>query len=166
MKKRSFFSLLAIAMLFLSACAPKPNMEDLLSYQKAGTELSLRITDAEIFHADLRITENGLSLTFTDEKREGISYGMDKNGQLRMFFEDVEIPLVPNDELKCKDWLTLFDINCGDNIWRIKRDTVGGISVYVCRDERITLYIDATSGLPLKIESGNIAIDVLKARKP
>ena len=73
----------------------------------------------------------------------------------------MEIPLAPSDELKCKDWFSLFAIPADENIWKIKRETFGGISVYVCRDERITLYIDAASGLPLKIECGNIQIDVL-----
>ena len=90
---------------------------------------------------------------------------MDKNGQIRMFYEDVEIPLAPSDELKCKDWLSLFAIPSGDNIWKIKQSTVGGIDVYVCRDEKITLYIDAASRLPLKIEYEGIVIDVLEAHR-
>ena len=164
MKKILFFCFFALVLLFLTACSPKPNMEDLLSYQKAGTEMSLRITDREIFYAKLKITENEVILTFTDEKREGISYGLDKNGRLRMFFEDVQIPLDPSDELKCKDWLALFSIPCGDNIWKIKRETVGGIAVYACRDEKITIYVDAASGFPLKLESEGIVIDVLEAK--
>ncbi|MBQ2989616.1 MAG: hypothetical protein IJD59_10985 [Clostridia bacterium] len=165
MKRKIVYSTLALLLFTLSACAPKPNMEELLSYQTAGTEMSLRITDTEVFYANLKIEDGGVSITFTDEKREGISYGMDKSGQIRMFFEDVEIPLDPSDELKCKDWLSLFAIPHGDNIWRIKRETLGGISVYVCRDERITLYIDAASGLPLKIEMDRITIDVLNAKR-
>ena len=163
--KKTTFIYFFIIILLLTACSPTPNMEDLLSYQKSGTEMSLRITDTEVFYAKLKTTESGVSLTFTDEKREGISYGMDKNGQIRMFFEDIEIPLDPYDELKCKDWLALFTIPCGDNIWKIKHETITGISVYVCRDEKITLYIDAASGLPLKIESNGIVIDILEAHK-
>ena len=164
MKKRSFIPFLLLALLFLTACAPKPNMETLLSYQRAGTEMTLRITDGEIFRGKVKMGENDVVFTFTDEKREGISYRMDADGKLWMFFEDVEIPLDPSDELKCKDWLSLFCIPSGDNIWKIRRETVGGINVFVCRDEKITLYIDAASGFPLKIESEGITIDILDAQ--
>ena len=164
MKKLFLITPLLFALMF-SACAPKPNMEALLSYQQAGTEMELRITDTEIFYADLKITEEAVILTFTDEKREGISYRMDKSGGIFLFYEDVEIPLDPSDELKCKDWLALFSIPTGENIWRIKRETIGGIAVFVCRDERITLYIDAASGFPLRIENEGIQIDILSSQK-
>ena len=161
MKRKGLFCFFAVALLLLTACTPKPNMETLLSYQSPGTELLLRITDTEIFSAKLTIAENETSIVFTDEKREGISYRMDRDGRIYMFFDDVQIPLAPSDELKCKDWFALFSIPHGDNIWKIKRETLGGIDVYVCRDERITLYIDAASGSPLKIEFEEIVIDVL-----
>lgn len=160
MKKILCFLLLALCML-MGACAPKPNMDTILSYQRAGTEMTLCITDTDTFCGTLRITENGTSFTFTDGKREGISYRMDNGGNLFMFYEDVEIPLDPSDELKCKEWLALFSVPSGDNIWKIKRETLGGIELFVCRDEQITLYIDAVSMLPLRIERGNIQIDVL-----
>lgn len=165
MKRKGLFCFFAVALLLLTACTPKPNMETLLSYQSPGTELLLRITDTEIFSAKLTIAENETSIVFTDEKREGISYRMDRDGRIYMFFDDVQIPLAPSDELKCKDWFALFSIPHGDNIWKIKRETLGGIDVYVCRDERITLYIDTASHLPLRIESEGIVIDVLEVHK-
>ena len=160
MKKTLFFLLLALSLL-TGACSPKPNMEALLSYQRAGTEMTLRITDGEVFLATLEITDTDIALRFTDGKRDGISYRMDGIDQIFMFFEDVDIPLAPCDELKCKDWFSLFTIPAGDNIWKIKRETLGGITVYTCRDGRITLYIDAATGMPLKLESGRITVDVL-----
>ena len=165
MKRRGLFCFYAVALFLLTACTPKPNMETLLSYQSPGTELVLRITDTEVFSAKLTIEKNETAIVFTDEKREGISYRMDRNGQIYMFFDDVLIPLAPSDELKCKDWFALFAIPSGDNIWKIKHETLGGIDVYACRDEKITLYIDAASGLPLKIEAEGIVIDVLEAHK-
>ncbi len=165
MKRKGLFCFFAVALLLLTACTPKPNMETLLSYQSPGTELLLRITDTEIFSAKLTIAENETSIVFTDKKREGISYRMDRDGRIYMFFDDVQIPLAPSDELKCKDWFALFSIPHGDNIWKIKRETLGGIDVYVCRDERITLYIDAASGSPLRIEFEEIVIDVLEVHK-
>ena len=160
MKKTLFFLLLALS-LFAGACSAKPNMETLLSYQRPGTEMTLRITDGEIFLAKLEITGTDTAITFTDGKREGISYRMDSVGEIFMFFEDIDIPIAPSDELKCKEWFSLFTIPTGDSIWKIKRETLGGISVYTCRDGRITLYIDAATGMPLKLESGRITVDVL-----
>ena len=165
MKKRLLLFFFAVTLLLLTACAPKPNMETLLSYQAPGTEMLLRITDTEVFSAKLIIAENETLIVFTDEKRAGISYRVDRDGQIYMFFDDVLIPLAPSDELKCKDWFALFSIPSGDNIWKIKRETLGSIDVYVCRDEKITLYIDAASGFPLKIETDGIVIDVLEANK-
>jgi hypothetical protein len=139
-------------------------METLLSYQRPGTEMSLRITDGTVFLAELKLTRDGSVLTFTDSEREGISYRADPDGRIYMFYEDVEIPIDPSDELKCRDWLALFAIPADENIWRIKKESLGGIAVYVCRDGRITLYLDAASGLPLRLEADGIQIDVLSAR--
>jgi len=164
MIKRIFLALLVCILLLSAACAPKPNMETLLSYQSPGTEMTLAITDTESFRAKLRILENEKVLTFTDEKREGITYRLDQGGNLRMCYDDVEIPLDPSDELKCKRWFALFAIPAGEAIWKIRRETAGGIELFVCRDGRITLWIDAASGFPLRIESGNVSIDVLSCR--
>jgi hypothetical protein len=138
-------------------------METLLSYQRPGTEMSLRITDGTVFLAELKLTRDGSVLTFTDSEREGISYRADPDGRIYMFYEDVEIPIDPSDELKCRDWLALFAIPADENIWRIKKESLGGIAVYVCRDGRITLYLDAASGLPLRLEADGVQIDVLSA---
>lgn len=163
MKKIKFFLTFLCAVLFFCACSPKPNMESLLDYQRPGARMSLSITDGSVFLAELQLTEDGATLTFTDSAREGISYRADKSGGVCMFYEDVEIPLDPSDELKCKDWFALFAIPADENIWRIKQETLGGIAVYVCRDGRITLYLDAATGLPLRIETEDVQIDVLHA---
>jgi len=150
------------------SCMPKPNMEELLSYQQPGAEYSLRITDGEIFYADLMIGEGEMCLTFTDEKREGVSFRLRKDGALSLFFEETEIPLAPSELVKCKRWFSAFSVSASENVWKIKKETLGGIALYVCRDGIFTLYIDAASGLPLKIESGGMTVDVLshKTREP
>ena len=155
--------LLGTALLFC-ACSVKPSMEELLSYQRAGTECTLRITDGEVFYANLQISEKEMRLTFTDEKREGISYLLKKDGTLSLFYEDTEIPLTESELLKSKRWFSLFSVSAGENIWKIKKEILGGISVYVCKDGVFTLYIDASTGLPLKMEAGNVTIDVLSCQ--
>ena len=139
-------------------------MEALLSYQRAGTQCSLRITDGEVFYADLEITEKEMRLVFTDEKREGISYRLQKNGTVSLFYEDTEIPLADSDLVKCKRWFSAFSVSAGENIWKIKKETLGGISLFVCKDGVFTLYIDASTGLPLKIEAKNMTVDVLSCK--
>ena len=166
MKKRIVVFLVLCMSLFCSACSVKPNMEELLSYQQAGREYSLRITDGEIFYADLKITEKEIILTFTDEKRAGISYRLAKDGTVSLFYESTEIPLVESELLKCKRWFSLFSVSAGETIWKIKKETLGGISLYVCKDGVFTLYIDASTRLPLKMEAGNVTIDVLSCQIP
>ena len=164
MKKRTAFLLIFCISFLLVSCSAHPNMEELLSYQRAGTECTLRITDGEVFYANLQISEKEMRLTFTDEKREGISYLLKKDGTLSLFYEDTEIPLTESELLKCKRWFSLFSVSAGENIWKIKKETLSGISVYVCKDGVLTLYTDASTGLPLKMEAGNVTIDVLSCR--
>ncbi len=161
MKKIIAFLLILCMIPILCACSGKPNMEELLSYQSVGKEYSLRITDGEVFYANLQIAEKEMRLTFTDEKREGVSYRLRVDGTVSLFFEETEIPLAPSELLKCKRWFSAFSVSAGENIWKIKKETLGGISLYVCRDGVFTLYIDAVSKLPLKIEAENMTIDVL-----
>ena len=152
--------LLGTALLFC-ACSVGTNMQELLSYQRAGTECSLRITDGEVFYADLKISEKEMILTFTDEKREGISYRLSEKGNLSLFYENTEIPLADSDLIKCKRWFAMFSVSAGETIWKIKKEILGGISVYVCKDGVFTIYIDASTGFPLKLEMENLKIDVL-----
>ena len=161
MQKRIAFLLILWISLFLVSCSVKPNMADLLSYQRPGTECSLRITDGEVFYVDLKISEKEMALTFTDEKRKGISYRLQKNGTVSLFYEDTEIPLTDSELIKCKRWFSAFSVSAGENIWKIKKETLGGISLFVCKDGLFTLYIDASTKLPLKIEADNMTIDVL-----
>ena len=161
MKKRiAFFMILWISLLLVS-CSGKPSMEELLAYQRPGTVCSLRITDGEVFYADLYIGERETVLIFTDEKREGISYRMKPDGSISLFFEDTEIPLAMSELVKCKLWFSAFSVSAGENIWKIKKDTLGGISLFVCKDGFFTLHIDAASGLPLRMEAGSMTVDVL-----
>lgn len=161
MKKIVAFLMILCMIPVLCACSGKPNMEDLLSYQRPGMKYSLRIADREVFLADLEITEKEMHLIFTDEKRKGISYRLRENGVVSLFYEDTEIPLAESELVKCKRWFSAFSVSANENIWKIKKETLGGISLYVCKDGLFTLYIDAVSKLPLKIEAGNMTIDVL-----
>lgn len=161
MKKIIAFLLILCMILSLCACSGKPNMEELLSYQGSGTKYSLRITDGEIFLADLEIAEKEMRLIFTDEKRSGISYRLKKDGTVSLFFEDTEIPLADSELVKCKRWFSAFSVSASENIWKIKKTTLSGIALYVCKDGVFTLYIDAVSKLPLKIEAEHLTIDIL-----
>ncbi|MBQ3490013.1 MAG: hypothetical protein IJA86_05450 [Clostridia bacterium] len=161
MKKRIAFLIILFLSLLFASCAGKPNMEALLSYQRPGTVCALRITDGEVFYAQLRIEEKEMRIIFTDEKREGLSYRLKNDGTLSLFFEETEIPLASSELIKCKRWFSAFSVSAGENIWKIKKETLGGISLYICKDSVFTLYIDAVSGLPLKIEVGNMTVDVL-----
>ena len=162
MKKLNFLWLLLLILIFCS-CAPTPNMAELLTYQTEFQKMTVRITDGEtVFLAEITDKENGLSLCFTDGERTGIGYHMEQGGKISVFYEDFEIVLTDEMYLKCKEWFSLFDLSASESIWRIKKETLGGIEVFFCHDGMIKVYIDCATRKPLKFEKGDIAIDVLE----
>lgn len=162
MKKRMLFLLFMLLSVFLISCSPMPNMHELLSYQNAESQMTLRITDAEtVFQAKLTLTEEKLSLVFTDAEREGIAYCIDTEGKLTMAYGDFEIPLEDEGYLRCKEWLSLFRLSASETIWKIRKETLGGIGVFACHDGAVTVYVDQTTGLPLQLQKGACVIDVL-----
>ena len=161
MKKRKFLWFLPLVCI-LCACAPTPNMGELLTYQTEIQRMSVRITDGKtVFLAEITRTEDILSLAFTDDEREDIGYRMDKSGTIVMNYGDFEIIMTDGEYLKCRDWFSLLNLSASETIWRIKKETLGGIEVFVCHDGMVTVYIDCETRKPLKIEKGDISIDIL-----
>lgn len=161
MKKFGFLCFFAV-IFFFTACAPTPSMSELLLYQTEEKEMALRLTDGgTVFHAKLQHKENELFLIFTDEARKDIGYRMDTDGKIFMVCGDFEIAVTDDAYLRCKEWFSLFRLTAGDTIWKIKKETLGGIDVFVCHDGMITIYTDCNTRIPLKITKGDITVDVL-----
>ena len=83
-----------------------------------------------------------------------------ENGSLSIITGGAEIPLAAGELFLLKSVFALFCVPVAGT-WKIERSRPGGVSIYVCECEGITLYIDANSRLPLKIVSGKAEADVL-----
>ena len=78
-------------------------------------------------------------------------------------YDGTSMPLSSAEKLKAAKWGSLFRLSSG-SLWKIKSETVGGIAVYICTCDDMTLYIDAATKIPLKIISGETVIDVLSCQ--
>ena len=76
---------------------------------------------------------------------------------------DTEIPL-ENAEFPLYELYRIFSLPVA-GAWKIEKTRLGGVSVYVCESGGITLYIDASSHLPLKITSDELNADVLSFKE-
>ena len=164
MKKILIVLVIICCIISLGSCGLIPNMNELLGYQNEFTEMTVRITDGEQFQMCLKNDGEHLFLFFTDGERKDIGYCMDKNGKISMIYEDFSLPLEHEEYLKCKEWFSLFCLSAGENIWKIKKESLGGIDVFVCHDGIVTAYIDSTTRLPIRLKTERTEIDVISVR--
>ena len=165
MKKWFLSVFLCFLCAYLCACESLPNMNELLSYQKKTAEIEAFIRDETEFHAIVRLENEAVSLTLTDEqKTEGIAFFSAQAEHLEVVYDGVRLELSDNGLTKASAWIAAFRLPT-EALWKIKKDTIGGISVYICEhtDAGITVYFDAATLLPLKIQRGAAEIHILSA---
>ena len=162
MKKFSYIFFLSIfILLFFTSCESHPNMKELLSYQNQKAELALRITEGErSFLVNLKLNGEEMTFTFADQDREGVQYRQMRE-EIKILYEDMEIPMKDTHFLKCKEWFSLFRLSEEDAIWKIKKESLSGIDVFCCHNGFVTVYIDSASRLPFKFKTNTIEIDVI-----
>lgn len=160
--KRLFILLLAMCMLF-AACEKTPNMTELLAYEAEHMCFTMKITDKTEFFVTLTTSSGKDTFTFTDEKLDGISVEFADDGTVQLTYENYKVPLPSSSLLKALRWKDLFHLSEKNLLWKIEKDTIGGIAVYVCRADEVTVYIDAGTFLPLKITGKDLVIDVLES---
>ena len=161
MRKRLLL-LSAVLVVFLTSCGKLPDMRELLAYQKEPLTMALRITDEEIFHASVTLGSDVITLTLNENtKAEEISFSRCEDGALWVSFDGLTHKLPAGNLSKASVWLAIFTLS-PDGLWKIKRDTMGGIAVFVCTETEtaVTVYIDAATLLPLKITQGALSVDV------
>ena len=163
MKLNSFFICLLVFAFCLSSCVKMPNMSELLAYEHENMRFILKITDEKEFSAVLVLDKENDILTFTDEALSGISVEFGNDGAVHLRYEDYKIPLPNTSLLKAIRWKELFHLSGKNLLWKIQKETLGGLAVYVCRADDVTVYIDAGTYLPLKITQGKLVIDVLES---
>jgi len=160
--KRFLLLMLTLCLLF-SSCEKTPNMTALLAYEHENMRFTLKITDKTDFFVILTLDNDKDVITFTDEKLAGISVKFADDGAVQLTYEHYEIPLPSSALLKALHWKNLFHLSEKNLLWRIEKETLGGIAVYACRADGITVHIDAGTFLPLKITGKDIVIDVLES---
>ena len=160
--KRLFILLLSICLLF-SSCEKTPNMTELLAYEHEQIRFALKITDQTEFSVTLIPDSEKDIITFTDEKFAGISVSFSNDGEVQLSYEDYKIPLPSASLLKALRWKELFHLSEKNLLWKIQKETLGGIAVYTCKADDVTVYIDAGTYLPLKITQKDLTIDILES---
>lgn len=161
MKKLIAAIVLSALCLLLFSCGGTPSMSELLSYQKDGATFEVKISDGDEFSAKITLGEKDTVELCSDET-EGIRFVIGENETL-IEYNGTSMTLASSEKLKAAKWASFFRLS-SDSLWKIKSETVGGIAVYICTCDNMTLYIDAASKIPLKIINGETVIDVLSCQ--
>ncbi len=163
MKLTRFFILILAMCILFTSCEKTPNMTELLAYEKENIRFTLKILDETEFSAVFTLGKEHDILTFSKGSLEGISIQFEKDGAVHLTYESYKIPLPSSSLLKAIRWKELFRLSEKNLLWKIKKETLGGLAVYTCRADDITVYIDAATYLPLKITQGKLVIDILES---
>lgn len=150
--------------LVLASCGSMPDMRELLLYQQDGAGFHVNITDGELCCSAVITLGSTDTVELLDEGTSGVRFLFDEE-KTQIEYDGSTMELSSADHLKAAAWVSLFSLST-DNIWKIRKDTIGGIQVYICSCGDLVLYIDAASRLPLKITDGAISIDVLSCELP
>lgn len=162
MKRKGIFLLICIACFLFSSCE-KPNMTELLAYESESLRFVLHIHDEKDFSVILTHNQEKDTLLFTDEALSGIFAEWDADGTIKISYEDYKISLPHASLLKAVRWKELFHLSEKNLLWKIERESLGGLSVYACRSGNVTVFVDAATHLPLQIRQNSLVIDVLES---
>ncbi len=161
MKRFRALFCLALFCLFLSACEKTPNMTELLRYETESRVYQLRIRDEASFTVTLTTSREQEIFLFTQGETQGVSIEISSAGDTTLCYDGTSFPLPETELLRIRRWRGLFHLSEQNFLWTIRRETRGGIAVYRCDAQGVTVYVDAATRLPLKLISGETEIDVL-----
>lgn len=162
MKIRNILIFLIIFCICLTSCEKPPNMTELLAYENEEISFKLHITDEAEFAATLTLGKQS-TLLFTDGTLAGIRADFGANGTITLSYEGFHVTVGEASLSKMQGWHTLFKLSEKNLLWKIQKETIGGLALYVCRADDVTVYIDAGTYLPLKITQGKLVIDILES---
>jgi hypothetical protein len=158
MKKFFCFLLCALISVSLCSCGESVNMSVLTEYQNRDFEAELRIGLSGKEQA-CNLVKSGGRLFLRFREMSAFTFALDENGAA-IISEGAEIPLGGGEALLLCGVYRLFSAPVAGT-WKIEKVRLGGVPLYVCESEGLTLYIDAASHLPLKLLSGSITADVI-----
>ena len=150
--------------LCLCACEDTANMGELTEYQNRDftAEVKLFIEGKE--YAGTLQGRGGALILRVNEPQElcAFTFTLTESGA-QICVGDMRLPIKNTELLKFSRLFPLFSLPVSDT-WHINRARPGGVDVYVCENDNVTLYVDAGSRLPLKIVSGSTEVDVISFR--
>ena len=159
--KRAIFILFLAFAIMLTSCGESVNMGALTEYQNGDFSAELKIRSGRGEYRAVILKQGGRFTLSVKEPSALAAYEFAlENGSLSIITGGTEIPLEAGELFPLCSVFALFSVSVAGT-WKIERSRPGGVSIYVCRCEGITLYIDANSRLPLKIVSGEAEADVL-----
>jgi hypothetical protein len=160
MKKIFSFLILLFLLAWLPSCGKSINMGMLTEYQNGDfcTELKIRSGSTQ-YRAELTKKGEKLFLHVKEQALEGFTFVFSDEGNA-IVLEETEIPLAEGELFRLAEIHSLFNISVAGT-WKIEKASPGGVHIYLCENESVTMYIDANSHLPLKITSDKMEIDVL-----
>jgi len=160
--KRIFLVLIClIFVLTLSACGESINMSTLTEYQKSSFSAELKMSSGSREYR-LELAKRGERLFVSVKEPKALAaytFVLDEKGA-GIIADGAEIPLASGGLLPLASLYPLFSVSVA-GAWKIEKARPGGVELFVCRGEGITLYIDANSHFPFKIISGETEVDVL-----
>ncbi len=165
MRFRCLWAFFSVLFLLFSGCNRMQNMTELLAYEKEEVVFHLHVKDEKEFDVTLSLGGEADVLTFSEDALQGISVSFFQDGKVEVSYEDYKSALPSSSLLKALRWKTLFHLGERELIWKIQKETLGGVEVFCCRAEDVEVYIDSATLLPLKLKQGSLEIDVLSVEK-
>ncbi len=166
MKLRGVFALFLSCCILFCGCNRMQNMTELLAYEQKNVAFDLKIQDEKEFSVRLTQNEQEDIFSFSEGTLAGISIAFLTDGAVEMRYEDYKTPLPSSALLKALRWKELFHLSEKNLLWKIQKETLGGLEVYCCKADSVTVYIDSGTLLPLKITDGKTVVDVMQVIEP
>ncbi len=162
--KRIFALILLLLILPLASCAKEKSMSELLSYQQHDFTAQITFSlGGKGFSADIEKRGEHLSLTFTAPEELSSFVLVRENGKDTLSVHGMSAALSSGERelFTAAAILPLFSVE-EKGIWKITKENIAGIELYLCRRDGMSIYIDKSSLLPIKITSGELSIDIIK----
>lgn len=154
-KKITIFAILLIAALVTSSCS-NVNMTSLLSYENSDYSADMTVKYGNDT-MEMNVVKNGDKYTFTiaDE----ITFVFD--GKWQVTYGGATVSLSEKASSRAMPTLIRDALSMSpSDDWTIGETDAGGIRLYECRSDGVTLYIDAVTHRPLRIETGKLTADI------
>ncbi len=168
MKRMLCLIMILFGIFGLSSCSAGTNMEKLTDYQNKDFKTAAYITlDGVKYKAEISKQGDAVYFSFNEPKSLGKFVFIASESGISIKSGALTVPIDAGDKLWSISKLSsIFNIPVSGT-WKITKEKLGGVAVYVCRNENegVLMYIDAGSRLPLKIICGGIEADILSFRQ-